>query len=44
MMVLIIKKIPDLVQGLLAGSPSLGGIDMKSMVVSGARGAAMVHP
>lgn len=42
MMVLIIKKIPDLVQGLLAGSPSLGGIDMKSIVVSGARGAAMV--
>ena len=34
------KKIPALVSGLLSGNPSLGGMDMKQLATSAAKGAA----
>ena len=34
------KKIPALVSGLLSGHPSLGGMDMKQLATSAAKGAA----
>ncbi len=39
-MYLIVSKIPKLIQGLLAGNPSLGGSDMTGTVMSAAGGAA----
>ncbi len=39
-MYLIVSKIPKLVQGLLAGNPSMGGSDMTGMAVGVAAGAA----
>ena len=34
------KKIPALVSGLLSGNPSIGGMDMKQLATSAAKGAA----
>lgn len=39
-MFLIVSKIPKLIQGLLAGNPSLGGSDMTGTVMGAAGGAA----